>query len=98
MININDDDVILHPNTAEWFDGFINNGETDVVKFVDTVLSELYIPFISALITYGWDVQTEEFQRDFVSLLEVTKGILYRQHGLSHPIQLGLDGIPLDED
>lgn len=90
------DDVILHPSTAQWYDGFLDYGQTDPEKFIDTVLSELYIPFISALVQYGWDVQTEEFQRDFASLLEVTKGILYRQHGLSHPIQKGLDGMHVD--
>ena len=90
------DDVMLHPSTAEWYAGFLDYGQTDPIKFIDTVLNELYLPFLSALIQYGWDVQTEEFQRDFASLLEVTKGILYRQHGLSHPIQKGLDGMPVD--
>ena len=89
-----DDDIIMHPSTLEWYETFLDYGETDPVIFVEGVLHELFIPFIQALVQYGWDVQSPQFIKDFTSLLEVAKAILYRQYDMHHPVQDGLDGIP----
>lgn len=89
-----DDDIVIHPSTRDWYETFLDYGETDPEIFVEGVLHELFIPFIQALMQYGWDVQSPQFIKDFTSLLEVAKAILYRQYGIHHPVQDGLDGIP----
>jgi len=52
----------------------------------------VFIPFIQELTECGWDCTDATFQRDFGSLMEITKAILYRQHGLEHPLQKALEG------
>ena len=70
-----DDDIILHPSTGDWYETFLDYGVTDPVVFVEGVLHELFIPFIQAIVRYGWDVESPQFTKDFTSLLEVTKAI-----------------------
>ena len=85
--------VTVHPNSEKFYEGIPTKASDNPALYVDMVLKELFVPFIQDLTECGWDCTDEQFQKDFASLLDITKAILYRQHGLEHPLQKSLDGV-----
>jgi hypothetical protein len=85
--------ITVHPSAEQFYEGVPIHASDDPVAYVDMVLKEVFIPFIQELSECGWDCTDKKFQKDFASLMEITKAMLYRQHGLEHPIQKALEGV-----
>ena len=89
-----DDRVIIHPSVIGWYDEmdeFMRDSRN--VDFVDHLLHEFFVPFISTLQHLGWNCADERFIKDFSAWIEVSKAVLYRRFNIHHPVQDGFDNI-----
>ena len=89
-----DDSIIIHPSVVGWYDSMSDLIEDSSNReFVDYLLNEFFVPFISTLHHLGWDCEDEKFMKDFSAWIEVSKAVLYRRFNIHHPVQDGFDNI-----
>lgn len=85
--------VVVHPSAEQFYEGIAIHASDDPVQYVDMVMKDVFVPFIQDLNEFGWDCTDEQFQKDFTQVLDIVKAMLYRQHGLHHPLQKPLEGV-----
>ena len=82
-------EVIQHPSTPEELTVDLTE-INDPEKYVNDTL-ELALPFvIQVFIDRGFDCADEFFQKDFTTLVDIFRAVLYRDFNIFHPLQAGL--------
>ena len=82
-------EVIQHPSTPEELTvdlTEINNPE----KYGNDTLEQA-LPFaIQVFIDRGFDCEDDHFQKDFTTIVDIFRAVLYRDFNIFHPLQEGL--------
>ena len=82
-------EVIQHPSTPEELT--VNLSEiNDPVKYIDETLEQALPYAIQVFINRGFDCEDEFFQKDFVTIVDIFRAVLYRDFNIFHPLQEGL--------
>ena len=56
-------------------------------KFVERILDHYGIALINKLAFHGFDPEDDKFMYDYIFTMETLRSCLYRNVGLSHPLQ-----------
>ena len=67
------------------------------VAFVDELLEMTTVPVLNQYASHGVNIKDKNFQKDFRYALDCMKSAIYRQIGLSHPIQDVMDYMDTEE-
>ena len=82
-------EVIQHPSTPEELTVDLTE-INDPEKYVNDTL-ELALPFaIQVFIDRGFDCEDDHFQKDFTTIVDIFRAVLYRDFNIFHPLQEGL--------
>ena len=76
----------------------MSNMHLNKVAFVDELLEMTTVPLLNQYASHGIDIRDKKFQIDFRYVLDCMKSALYRQIGLSHPIQDVMNYMDTEED
>ena len=79
-------EVIQHPSTPEELT--VDLAEiNDPAKYIDETL-ENALPFaIQVFIDRGFNCEDEFFQKDFVTIVDIFRAVLFRDFNIFHPLQ-----------
>ena len=82
-------EVIQHPSTPQELT--VDLAEiNDPAKYIDETL-ENALPFaIQVFIDRGFNCEDEFFQKDFVTIVDIFRAVLFRDFNIFHPLQEGL--------
>ena len=67
------------------------------VAFVDELLEGTTVPLLNQYASHGIDIKHKRFQVDFRYAIDCMKSAIYRQLGLSHPIQDVMDLVDTED-
>ena len=82
-------EVIQHPSTPEELTVDLLE-INDPEKYVNDTL-ELALPYaIQVFIDRGFDCEDEFFQKDFTTIVDIFRAVLFRDFDIFHPLQEGL--------
>ena len=82
-------EVIQHPSTPEELTVDLLE-INDPEKYVNDTL-ELALPYaIQVFIDRGFDCEDEFFQKDFTTIVDIFRAVLFRDFNIFHPLQEGL--------
>ena len=82
-------EVLQHPSTPEELTVDLLE-INDPEKYVNDTL-ELALPYaIQVFIDRGFDCEDEFFQKDFTTIVDIFRAVLYRDFNIFHPLQEGL--------
>ena len=68
------------------------------VAFVDELLELTTVPLLNQYASHGVNIKDKKFQIDFRYALDCMKSAIYRQIGLSHPIQDVMDYMDTEDE
>ena len=74
--------IVQHPSTPE--------GMKNPQHLIEQCMAEFFPHVIASMADFGFDVETKEFHDDFRLIVEFTRAILMKQHGLHHDLQIAL--------
>ena len=81
--------VVQHPSTPEEYTVDLTT-INDPEAYVNETL-ELALPYsIQVFIDRGFDCLDEDFQKDFTTIVDIFRAVLFRDFNLYHPLQQGL--------
>ena len=104
-----DDNVIQFPLSIEQREklatDFENNESQSAVgsirlnkvAFIDELLEGTTVPLLNQYASHGIDIKDKKFQVDFRYAIDCMKSAIYRQMGLSHPIQDVMDFVDTED-
>ena len=104
-----DDNVIQFPLSIEQREKLATDFENDEsqsavgsihlnkVAFIDELLEGTTVPLLNQYASHGIDIKDKRFQVDFRYAIDCMKSAIYRQLGLSHPIQDVMDLVDLED-
>ena len=82
-------EVLQHPSTPEELTVDLLE-INDPEKYVNDTL-ELALPYaIQVFIDRGFDCEDEFFQKDFTTIVDIFRAVLFRDFNIFHPLQEGL--------
>ena len=82
-------EVLQHPSTPEELTVDLLE-INDPEKYVNDTL-ELALPYaIQVFIDRGFDCEDEFFQKDFTTIVDIFRAVLFRDFDIFHPLQEGL--------
>ena len=82
-------EVIQHPSTPEELTVDLTE-INDPDKYINETLEQALPYAIQVFINRGFDCEDEFFQKDFVTIVDIFRAVLYRDFNIFHPLQQGL--------
>lgn len=56
-------------------------------RFVERILEHYGVQLLNKLAMHGFDIENEKFMYDYIFTMETLRSCLYRNVGISHPLQ-----------
>jgi len=95
-------DRIVNPNKAGISDSKKNKSETkdlqkireeETKRFCEGATNDISMTLLSQLVELACKTQTTSFTKDLALLIDVLRGLIYRDFGLKHPTQMLVDKV-----
>ena len=82
-------EVIQHPSTPEELTVDLLE-INDPMKYIDETLQQALPYAVQVFIDRGFDCADEFFQKDFSTIVDIFRAVLFRDFNIFHPLQEGL--------